>query len=83
MAERVHLTGHYRVLDEAFLREKANRKNDPRHVFYAAMLANKTYQAYLDEIGQRKVTVNGFKDGPIKGRREILYARQHGWIADG
>ncbi len=54
MKEQVHLTGRYRLLNEAFLREKANR-DDPRNVFYAAMLRNSTYTAYLAEVGQKEV----------------------------
>jgi hypothetical protein len=39
------LQGRYQILDRAFLTEKANRRTDPRHRFYRAMLANQTYEA--------------------------------------
>ena len=81
MTTRTNLTGRYRVLNEAFLREKANR-DDPRRPFYVAMLANKTYDGYLAEVGQKEVMVEGYKQNPITGRMEILYARRHKWVAD-
>jgi hypothetical protein len=81
MTDRVRLTGPYRVLNEGFLREKANR-DDPRRIFYAAMLTNRTYEGYLAEVGQKEVVVEGCKESPIRGRREILYARRYKWIAD-
>jgi hypothetical protein len=74
MGRRTNLTGRYRVLNEAFLREKANRTFDPRHRFYEAMLSNETYEAYLAAVGDNR--------GPFSGRGEILYARRCGWIAD-
>jgi hypothetical protein len=37
-------------LNDAFLREKANRYYDPRNVFYKAMLANDTYEAYFAAV---------------------------------
>ena len=64
-----------------FLREKANR-HDPRRPFYVAMLANRTYEGYLAEVGGKEVMVEGYKQNPITGRMEILYARRSGWIAD-
>jgi hypothetical protein len=76
------LNGQYIILNEAFLREKANR-DDPRRHFYAAMLAEPhTFSRYLAEVGSKEVTVDGYKTGPISGRMEILYARRRGWIAD-
>ena len=82
MTTQTELTGRYRILNEAFLREKANR-DDPRRPFYVAMLANKTYEGYLAEVGQKEVMVEGFKQNPITGRMEIiLYARRSKWIAD-
>jgi hypothetical protein len=81
MGERTHLKGQYVIVDEAFLREKANR-DDPRRDFYRAMLANDSYAAYLAEVGSTEVEVESYKLGPISGRMEILYARRSGWIAD-
>jgi len=76
------IRGRYRIVNDAFLREKAGRLNDPRHKFYEAMLSSKTYEEYLAQVGQAEVTVPTFKTGSISGRREILYARRHGWISD-
>jgi hypothetical protein len=81
MTTRTNLRGRYRILNEAFLREKANR-DDPRRPFYVAMLANRTYEAYLVDVGAKAVMVEGYKQNPITGRMEILYARRSGWIAD-
>jgi hypothetical protein len=81
MRTHVKLTGRYRVMNEAFLREKANR-DDPRRPFYISMLANQTYEGYLAEVGQKEVMVKGYKQNPITGRMEILYCRRSGWIAD-
>jgi len=69
------------VLNEAFLREKSHR-DDPRKVFYVAMLDHRTYGGYLAEVGQKLVAVEGYKANPISGRMEILYCRRSGWIAD-
>lgn len=81
MITRTDLRGPYRILNEAFLREKANR-DDPRRQFYVAMLANRTYEGYLAEVGDKEVMVKGYKQNPITGRMEILYARRSGWITD-
>jgi|GEM_PF-2372087 len=81
MSERTHIKGRYRIVNEAFLREKANR-DDPRHPFYVAMLANDTYEGYLADVGRKLVEVDGFKQNPISGRFEILYCRRNGWIED-
>lgn len=82
LSERKHLSGKYVRLNEAFLLEKANRHNDPRNVFYKAMLANDTYEAYLAAVRGIVVSVETYKTRPIDGRREIFYARRSGWIAD-
>jgi hypothetical protein len=81
MTERTHLRGRYLILNEAFLRKKANR-DDPRRPFYVAMLANRIYDGYLAEVGSKEVMVDGYKQNPVTGRMEILYARRRGWIAD-
>jgi len=69
------------LVNEALLREKANR-DDPRRGFYETMLASGSYEAYLAAVGQKLVEVNGYKQNPISGRMEILYARRSGWIED-
>ncbi len=76
------IRGHYLILNEAFLREKANRSTDPRHKFYEAMLASRSYGEYLARVGRMEVEVPTFKTGPINGRMEILYARRRRWIQD-
>jgi hypothetical protein len=81
MITRTDLRGRYQVLNEAFLREKSHR-DDPRKPFYIAMLANRTYEGYLAEVGHKFVEVKGYKANPISGRMEILYCRRRGWIAD-
>lgn len=82
MGKAINLQGRYRILDEAYLRERSNRKDDPRHVFYEAMLSNNNYAGYLASVGQKEVTVQSYKDGPISGRMEILYARRNKKIGD-
>ena len=77
-----NLRGRYRILDKAFLLEKANRRDDPRHVFYHAILSNNSYEDYLSKVGAISVNVDTHPSGPITGRMEILYARRSGWISD-
>jgi hypothetical protein len=74
--------GPYTVVNAAFLREKANRTSDPRHVFYAAMLSGKTYEDYYAEVGHVVVEVASYRSGPITANMEIRYARKCRWIAD-
>jgi hypothetical protein len=74
------LTGPYKIVNEALLREKSGR-GDPRYIFYVAMRKHKTYEAYLAAVGRTLVEVQGRK-GPFHGRGEILYCRRHGWIVD-
>ena len=82
-ARRKILTGRYTRVNEAFLRQRANRRDDPRHVFYAAMLANETYESYEAAVRGIEVVVPTYKKGPITGHMEMLYARNSGWIVDG
>jgi hypothetical protein len=76
-----NLTGSYELRNIALLHDKANR-NDPRRVFYRAMLQHSTYEGYLAAVGTVAVEVLCYKAGPITGRMEILYCRRNGWIAD-
>ncbi len=73
MAKRTNLSGRYKILNTWLLREKAERRDDPRHVFYLSMRANNTYEGYLAEVGRREIVVKGYKANPISGRMEILY----------
>ena len=75
MGKYTTLAGRYRILNESFLRERAKRTFDPRHLFYEAMLSNETYEAYLAAMGDNR--------GRFSSRTEILYARRNGWIIDG
>jgi hypothetical protein len=68
--------------NEAFLRQRASRRDDPRHVFYVAMLSNDTHEAYEATVGRMQVIIPDYKKGPISGRMEMLYARRSGWIVD-
>ncbi len=76
------LTGRYSRINEVFLRVRAGRQADPRHVFYMAMLANDTYEAYEAAIQDIEVSVPTYRTGPINGHTEMLYARRNGWIVD-
>jgi hypothetical protein len=76
------LTGRYTRSNEALLRQRSSCRDDPRHVFYAAMLACDTYDAYEAAVQGIQVIVPNFKKGPINGHTEMLYARRSGWIVD-
>jgi hypothetical protein len=73
--------GSYILVNDALLREKAFR-DDPRKVFYQAILANDTYEGYENAVRGIKVSVPTFKTKPIDGHMEIMYARRMGWIED-
>jgi hypothetical protein len=81
MPERIHLTGRYEVVDGQFLNEKSKR-DDPRNIFYRALLSSTSYEAYLAKVGSTWVEVGSHPSGPISGRMEILYCRSRGWIED-
>jgi hypothetical protein len=76
MRRRTNITGRYRIMNEVFLRKKANRRFDPRHKFYEAMLSNETYEAYLAAVGEsRQASV--LQVHPIKrSRRNSLHPAQ-------
>jgi hypothetical protein len=82
MSYRTSLSGRFGRKNIAHLSKRAGETRDPRHVFYKAMLEHNTYEKYLEQVGELKVDVPIFKAGQISGRREILYARQHGWVVD-
>jgi len=82
MGKRVDLQGRYRILDEAYLRAKANDAKDPRHIFYVAMLSNNRYEEYLAQVGEKAFKIPTYRDGPNSGRMEIFYARRNRRIAD-
>jgi hypothetical protein len=77
------LHGRYRILNDAALRKKAENTDDPRCVFYVAMLASQTYAEYLSKVGSVEVQPETYKTKPVSGRMEIVYCRdQRHWIAD-
>jgi hypothetical protein len=82
MGRTSNLSGRYVLINVAFLKERANRRSDPRHSFYRAMLSNSSYESYLLEVGAKSVEVETYRSGPITGRMEIMYARRNGWIED-
>ena len=82
MGTRTNLSGRYRLVKQAFLRQKAAAVEDPTHGFYEAMLRHDTYEAYLADVGRVTVEKPGFKAGPVNGRDEILYCRRNGRIVD-
>jgi hypothetical protein len=83
MAARTVFSGRYVRVNEAFLRERANRESDPRRIFYEAMLSNDTYEAYEAEVGTTDVSVDTFRPPRlVNGHTEMWYARDSGWIED-
>jgi hypothetical protein len=63
------LVGRYTRVNAAFLRKRAGRRDDPRHVFYAAMLADDTYESY--EAAVRGIEV-------VAHVQKKAYHRAHG-----
>ena len=76
------LTGRFHILNNDAIQTRANREDDPRHVFYAAMLSSRTYNDYLARVGS--VTVQPETTAyAVTGEMEIRYCRnKRGWIAD-
>jgi hypothetical protein len=84
MSRRLEYTGRYVFANHDKLRERAARTNDPRHIFYRAMLTHSTYDGYEAEMGSRVVMVPTRRgQRPVIGHAEIRYARDdRGWIRD-
>lgn len=84
MLPRLEYTGRYVFANDDKLRERAARTNDPRHVFYRAMLTHSTYDDYEAEMGARVVMIPTRRgQRPVTGHAEIRYARDdRGWIRD-
>jgi hypothetical protein len=78
------LRGKYKILREAFIRQKASTFDDPTHIFYQAMLKHDTYDAYLADVGTKTIYRPDYKhkNGHTDGRDEILYCRRNGRIID-
>lgn len=75
--------GRYVFRNPGIIHDRAYRTEDPRHIFYAAMQAHNTYEAYEAAVGRtivRVATIRGSR--PVSGNVEMRYARKNGWIAD-
>jgi len=84
MARRLEYSGRYAFANYDRIRERAERTNDPRHVFYRAMLTHSTYEAYETDVGPMKVVApTPFGHKTVTGHAEIVYARDRvRWIRD-
>ena len=82
IVERTILQGKFEILNEPLLREKANRKSDPRYIFYEAMLECETYEAYSAATRGITAFTGKRKRDRTTGRDETLYARRKKWIND-
>ena len=73
------LTGSYEKINMAFMHERANRRNDPRHKFYEAILSNNSFSQYYSEVGDLVVrpTTTSYD---VNADMEIKYALRRGWI---
>lgn len=81
MGRRIAFSGRFVRINQAFLRERANRESDPRRIFYNAMLENDTYEAYEAQVGNKEVVVETFHPPRlVSGHTEMWYARRSGWI---
>jgi hypothetical protein len=83
MAQRVVFDGRFVRVNEALLRERANRGGDPRRIFYEAMLETETYEANEADVGNKEVLVETFHPPRlISGHAEMWYAGHGSWIED-
>jgi len=75
-------SGRFRITNNEQLRKHAENTDDPRHVFYKAMLSSRTYEEYLARVGS--VTVQPATTAyAVTGRMEIRYCRNKlRWIVD-
>ena len=82
MATRNVLTGRYIVANDHQVRRRANLQTDPRNIFYKAMLANNTYEAYYAAVGNKEVLVESWNPPKLMdGYVEIDYAaRRRQWL---
>ena len=75
--------GPYIRLNEAIIREKAGRIDDPRHTFYQAMLTSDSYEEYYRKVDGLKVRPTTYSSRPVTARMEMNYARtQMRWVSD-
>jgi hypothetical protein len=83
MAQRVVFDGRFVRVNEALLRERANRGGDPRRIFYKAILETEIYEANEADVRNKEVLVETFHPPRlISGHTEMWYARHSGWIEE-
>jgi hypothetical protein len=77
-------SGNYMISNILQLYNRANQNDDPRHVFYKAILNNETYEGYIYAVRGIAVspdTPKGtYHKRPVIGHAEFLYARRQSWI---
>jgi hypothetical protein len=76
------LKGPYKIVNDTQMRERANKTDDPRHIFYTAGLTSRTYEEYLERVGHIKVDPPTHPSRAVTGRVEIKWWRDQGWIRD-
>jgi hypothetical protein len=82
MARRIELKGRYKFVNQTKPQNRADNKNDTRHIFYEAMLRNNTFEDYEADVGDEKVVIRA-QEGTrlVTGHDEIMYvACDRGWI---
>lgn len=83
MGREVRFTGRFTRLNEAMLREKASKTNDPRARFYRAMIEANTYEQYYEFAGQESAQPATYRNRPVTAHMEIRYVRNdRKWIED-
>lgn len=82
MSTTAPFAGPFVRTNEAILKEKANRKGDPRYPFYEAMLSCNTYEDYFRKVGGLVVQPATYRSRPVTAQMEIRYAKTRRWIAD-
>ena len=75
------LTGPYRILDDAGMRKRASQTDDPRHVFYEAMLSSGTCEAYLSKV-RGQVVHPATTSYVVTGPMEFRYCMKKRWITN-
>ncbi|WP_261528024.1 HNH endonuclease [Burkholderia multivorans] len=75
---------NYKILNRSALGRRASRTDDPRHIYYVAMLESSTFDGYVKnirgEVPVYPVTYNGGREA-ISPHREFRYALKYRrWI---
>jgi hypothetical protein len=78
------LSGRYTRKASDYLKKRAADRNDPRSVFYQAMIDNDAYEGYLKSVGEKEVYPLSLGGGKIAitGRGEMVWTRRKGRIED-